>query len=219
MAPYNLLVAQPNFEITHVISEKNIDAPSTLTITGPYLMQERRNRNGRIYEANEMASEVDRYNREFIATKRSLGELNHPPSAEVNPERACHMVTSLVQEGNYYIGKSKILSTPLGQVVRNLIMDGCQLGVSSRGLGQIAKGSDGDRVSGFKLVCVDVVTDPSVDKAFVNGILESKQWILNETNGAFEEAFGKLESNLVHLPKHDTREFLRTLALEFIKQL
>jgi hypothetical protein len=189
---YRLLVEEPTYEIQYLVEEKNRTSPSNLYIKGPFLMANEANKNKRIYPLEEMVREVDRYSTEMIAGNRSTGELNHPQSPEINLERICHMVTELKQNGNIFEGKSRILSTPMGQIVRSLILDGVKLGVSSRALGRLDASGDYNKVSDFRLVAVDVVADPSVPTAFVNGILESKQWILSE-NGNFEPLFNAFE--------------------------
>ena len=177
---YNLLVEQPTYELKYLVEEQNRNSPSNMFIQGPFLMANEANRNKRVYPLEEMVREVSRYDKEMIREKRATGELNHPTSPEINLERACHIVTDLKQNGNIFEGKSKILSTPVGQVVRSLIMDGVKLGVSSRALGRVDQENGVGKVSDFRLVAIDVVADPSVPTAFVNGILESKQWVLKD---------------------------------------
>lgn len=185
-------------------------------------MAEQKNKNGRVYPLDEVVPEVSRYQDEMIKEKRSLGELNHPTSVEVNPERSCHLITEMKQEGNVYIGKSKILSNPIGQIVRSLIMDGVKLGVSTRALGKV----DNGRVSGFHLICTDVVHDPSVNtgkngtQAFVNGIFEAKEWILQD-NGLIVEAYDGFESSLSSLPKRGEHreEKIAAALFEFFEAL
>ena len=184
---YSLLVEAPTYEVKYIVEEKNRNSPSTLHIQGPFLMANEANKNKRVYPLEEMVKEVNRYQSEMIETKRATGELNHPSSPEINLERVCHVITDLKQNGNIFEGKSKVLSTPMGQIVRSLILDGVKLGVSSRALGRLEEDGKGvNRVADFKLVAVDVVADPSVPSAFVNGILESKQWVLAD-NGQFEQ--------------------------------
>lgn len=139
-------------------------------------------------------------------------------SPEVNLERACHMVTELKQDGNLFYGKSKILSTPMGQIVRSLVMDGVKLGVSSRALGKVDEKNGIGHVSDFRLVAIDVVADPSVPTAFVNGIMESKQWVLAE-NGEFEPLYDRFEKNIATLPKKNTDAYLREQFVAFINAL
>lgn len=219
---YKLITEQPFYEFEKIVQEKNLNEPSTMFISGPFLMAEKRNRNGRIYPLKEMVAETNRYRSDFIEQGRAFGELNHPTTAEVNPERACHLMTELVQKDNMFYGKSKILNSPLGNLVKNLLLDGVKLGVSSRALGRITESEDGNHVSNLRLVCVDVVADPSVDKAFVNGVLESRQWIFNESTGHwFEHAAEKLEKGLRDLPPagHLREGYLAQLVIQYIKGL
>lgn len=215
-----LLVEDPVYDLKYLVEEKNKNEPSTLYIQGPFLMSEQKNKNGRIYNLNEMVQEVGRYTAEMIKENRSLGELNHPESVEVNPERACHMITELRQEGNMFYGKSKILSTPIGALVRALIMDNVKLGVSSRALGKLLPQGDTHAVQGFHFICCDIVHDPSVASAFVNGIMESKEWIL-ESNGKIVEAYESFEKRIGNLPKKAVfkEEVLNNAVLELIEVL
>ena len=124
----------PDEQFEYILEEKDRQSPSTLYIKGPYMMAEGKNRNNRSYPLSELTREVERYKSEMINNNRAMGELNHPTNAEVDLERACHMVTEIVQEGNIFYGKSKVLSTPCGQIVRSLINDGVKVGMSSRAL-------------------------------------------------------------------------------------
>jgi hypothetical protein len=215
---YNLLVESPNYELKYLVEEKNRNAPSNMYIQGPFLMADTANRNNRIYPLQQMVEEVDRYSNEIIKNNRATGELNHPTTPDVNLERACHMVTELKQDGNLFHGKSKVLSTPMGQVVRSLMMDGVKLGVSSRALGRVDEKNGVGHVSDFRIVAIDVVADPSVPTAFVNGILESKQWVL-ASNGEFEPLYEKLEKQISSLPKQNKDQYLRECMIEFINSL
>jgi len=216
---YNLLVETPNYELKYLVEEKNRNSPSNLFIQGPFLMADRPNRNNRIYPRNQMVEEVNRYTSEMIVNSRSTGELNHPTSPEVNLERACHMVTELKQNGDIFEGKSKILSTPMGQIVRSLIMDGVKLGVSSRALGRVDNNKQGvGIVSDFRLVAIDVVADPSVPTAFVNGILESKKWVLAES-GEFEPFYDTFEKAISKLPNKERNAYLKEQFITFINAI
>jgi hypothetical protein len=211
----------PEQEFEYIVEDKNGKDERNFFIKGPYMMAEGVNKNNRIYTLNEMVTEIARYNKEMVMTGRACGELNHPTSAEVDLERACHVVTELTQEGNVFIGKSKVLSTPKGLVVRSLINDGVRVGMSSRALGQLIpeSGQEGiNRVKDFKLVAIDCVADPSFSNAFVNGILESKQYVLNKY-GQFEEAYDKFENGLITLPKKHTKEYLTENIIQFLKTL
>ena len=216
---FKLLVAgsAPQDEFEYIVEEKDRNAPSTLYIKGPYMMANDVNRNKRRYPLDEMTREVDRYLIEMVKTGRAMGELNHPTNADVNLERACHIVTDMWREDTVFYGKSKVLSTPCGLIVRALINDGVKVGMSSRALGQlVSEGSDGvSRVKEMRLVAVDCVADPSFPKAFVNGILESKEWVCS-TDGSYEEAYNKFGKSLKSLPKKDLDTFLREQIIKFI---
>lgn len=216
-----LLVEQPapQEEFDYIIEEQNNNKPSNLYITGPYMQCEQVNKNKRVYSEREMDREVNRYITEMVKTKRAMGELNHPTKAEVDLERACHMVVDLRKEGNTYYGKSKVLSTPTGLIVRSLINDGVKIGMSSRALGKLTEESNGiNRVTEFRLVAVDCVADPSCPSAFVNGILESKQFVLRD-DGRLEEHFDKFTNSISSLPRKDVDSFLKEQIIEFLSKI
>jgi len=215
---FKLLIEKPELsDFEYIVEEKNSKEPSKLYIQGPFMMASDKNRNNRIYNLEEMVQEVNRYSEEMIDENRAMGELNHPTTAEVDLERACHIVTELKQNGNIFIGKSKVLSTPCGQIVKSLVMDGVKVGVSSRALGKLDESPDGiSHVKDMKLVAIVCVADPSFPKAFVNGILESKQWVLKESGG-FEEVYDKFEQSVKNLPKKDLDSYLREQIISFIK--
>ena len=148
-------------------------------IRGIFLQGDIKNRNGRIYPVEVLSKEVGRYNKEFVEKKRAFGELGHPDGPTVNLERVSHMITSLKPEGRNFIGEAKIMDTPYGKIVKNLIDEGAQLGVSSRGMGSM-KQVNGKNVinSDFYLAtAADIVADPSAPDAFVEGIMEGKEWV------------------------------------------
>ncbi len=213
-----LLTTEPNFDVEFLFEESSRSGEQSLFINGPYLMAEKKNKNGRIYTLDEMVPEMSRYKKEMIDTKRSLGELNHPASAEINPERAAHMITEINQMGTTFNGKSKVLKTPMGLIVRSLVNDGVKLGTSSRALGKLTEGSRGNVVTNFRYICNDIVHDPSVDVAFVNGILESKEYVLH-ADGSLEEHYDDLETSVERLPKHEVNEFLKEQVLAFLDKL
>ncbi len=205
----------PEEQFEYILEEKNSKEPARLYIQGPYMMCETVNKNQRIYARDDMEKEVNRYVTEMVNTKRAMGELNHPTSAEVNLERACHIVNNLRMEGNYVMGKSQVLSTPMGQIVRSLINDGVKVGMSSRALGKLNEGTGGvNRVTDMRLVAVDCVADPSCPKAFVNGILESKQFVL-DMNGALEEVYEGLEKAIKNLPAKEVQTYLKEQIISF----
>ena len=217
--PYKLLVETPDLhEFEYVIEEQNMGADKTMWIKGVYMMANEVNKNQRMYPLEEMTREVKRYHDDMITPGRAMGELNHPTTADVNLERACHLVTEMNQNGNYFVGKSKVLSTPMGKIVENLIKDGVKVGMSSRALGKLNEEGGTNVVEDMKLVAIDCVADPSCPKAYVNGILESKQWILNK-EGDFLEAYDNLESGLATLPKHDVESYIKEQVISFINKI
>jgi len=218
---FRLLVETPAPEeqFEYILEEKNPKEPAKLHIQGPYMMCNEVNRNQRVYERDDMEREVNRYIKEMITTKRAMGELNHPASAEVNLERACHIVSELKFNGNVVIGKSQVLSTPMVQIVRSLINDGVKVGMSSRALGKLNEEAGGiNRVSDMRLVAIDCVADPSCPKAFVNGILESKQYVVN-SKGELEEIYNIFENSLKKLPIKEVQSYLKEQILGFFKHL
>ena len=218
---FKLIVETPsdNNDFQYIVAEKNSNEPRSFYIKGPYMMAEGANRNKRIYSLDEMRTESKRYTEEMIKPGRAMGELNHPTTADVDLGRACHLVTELTQDGNVFYGKSKVLSTPTGLIVRSLIDDGVRVGMSTRGLGMLVSESSGNsRVIDFRLVAVDCVADPSFPKAFVNGILESKQYVLAQ-NGSFEEKYENFENRIKTLPRNNKEEYLKNSILSFINNL
>ena len=156
-------------------------------IEGVFLQGEIKNRNGRMYPISTLQREAVNYNRKYIEKGRALGELGHPDGPTINLDRVSHLITSLKQEGNNYVGKARLLDTPMGNIAKNLIDEGVKLGVSSRGLGTIRE-RDGVKVvmDDFMLAtAADIVADPSAPDAFVNGIMEGKEWVYN--SGAIQE--------------------------------
>jgi hypothetical protein len=209
----------PEEQFEYILEEKNSKEAPKLFIQGPYMMCDSINRNQRIYEKSDMEREVNRYVSEMINTKRAMGELNHPTSAEVNLERACHITTNLKFEGNLVVGRSQVLSTPMGQIVRSLINDGVKVGMSSRALGKLSEETGGiNRVTDMRLVAIDCVADPSCPKAFVNGILESKQYVINQ-DGTHEEVYETFSNALKSLPRKNIEDFLKEQIVSFFNML
>ena len=179
------LIKEINETVNYLVEEA--DGKKVLHIEGPFLVAEKKNRNGRLYEFNTLRKEVDRYTEEYINKHRAFGELGHPESPSINLDRVSHMITSLREEGTQWIGRAKILDTPMGNIARSLIEGGAQLGVSSRGMGSLKN------VNGVNIVqpdfylatAADIVADPSAPGAFVQGIMEGKEWML--VNGVWTE--------------------------------
>jgi len=168
-----------DYAIEPVIIEENEKGQKEYFIEGIFMQSEIKNRNGRVYPKDVMEKEVNRYVKEFVEKDRAFGELGHPEGPTINLDKVSHMITKLEADGNNYVGRAKILSTPNGQIVRNLIDDGAKLGVSSRGLGSLEQ-KDGAQVvkSDFQLATAgDIVADPSAPEAFVEGIMEGVEWI------------------------------------------
>ncbi len=168
-------------EISNVkIITEGKGANKSLHIEGVFLQGELKNRNGRVYPIQTLSREVGRYNENFIKNGRALGELGHPEGPTVNLDRVSHKITSLVQEGNNFRGKAKLLETPMGKIAKSLLSEGVKLGVSSRGVGSLKEDHRGCKVVGedFQLsTAADIVADPSAPDAFVNGIMEGKEWV------------------------------------------
>ena len=216
------LTTELHEQLDFLVEEKNTQEPLKYYIAGPYMMAEKQNQNGRIYQLDEMSKEVDRYLTNMVQTRRSIGEMNHPQSTEVNPVNACHLVTELKQNGNYFMGKSLILDTPMGQLLKSLVKDKIQMGISTRGLGNLAESSAGKKVSNFHLICLDVVHQPSVQNAMLESILESREWMLGNDGNIIEvsqDAFTNLKENVSTLPKKQTEAFLKEHLLKFFEAL
>jgi hypothetical protein len=162
-------------EDIEVLTEANASGVKQYKIRGIFMQADIKNRNGRTYPVETLAKEVKRYNEQFITKKRAFGELGHPDGPTVNLERVSHMITSLKPEGRNFIGEAKIMDTPYGKIVKNLIDEGAQLGVSSRGMGSISNGTVGRDF--YLATAADIVADPSAPDAFVEGIMEGKEWI------------------------------------------
>ena len=171
-----------------IVEERN--GKKSLYIEGVFLQGDIKNRNGRMYPAGTLAKEVSRYNEAFVNKGRALGELGHPDGPTVNLDRVSHKITSLRQEGANFVGRAKILNTPMGSIAKNLLDEGVKLGVSSRGVGSVSMNNEGVNVVGedFMLAtAADIVADPSAPDAFVDGFMEGKDWIWD--GGVLREKF------------------------------
>ena len=172
------LITEEIDQVEVIVEERN--GKKNLFIEGIFLQGEIKNRNGRMYPMQTLSREVGRYNENFVAKGRAPGELGHPDGPTVNLDRVSHKITSLRQEGNNFIGKAQILSTPMGNIAKSLLGEGVKLGVSSRGVGSLNKTNEGYSVVGedFTLAtAADIVSDPSAPDAFVDGIMEGKEWV------------------------------------------
>ena len=180
------LITEGNFENVQVLEEE-ANGKKHLYIEGVFLQAEIKNRNGRVYPFGVLEREVGRYNEQYIGAGRALGELGHPDGPTVNLDRVSHKIVSLKAEGSNFMGKAQILTTPMGDIAKNLLENGVKLGVSSRGMGSIEErnGSNYVRDDFMLATAADIVADPSAPDAFVNGIMEGKEWIWE--NGIIRE--------------------------------
>src|SRR6056300_402375 len=171
------LISEEIQDAEYLVEETN--GKKNYKIRGVFLQSDIKNRNGRIYENDILSKEVDRYSKEFIDKKRAFGELGNPDGPTVNLERVSHMITSLKSEGKNFIGEAKIMDTPYGKIVKGLIDEGAQLGVSSRGMGSLVTKNGSNYVGRdfYLATAADIVADPSAPDAFVEGIMEQKEWI------------------------------------------
>tara|TARA_Y100000034_G_scaffold135747_1_gene208915 strand:- start:1920 stop:2567 length:648 start_codon:yes stop_codon:yes gene_type:complete len=180
------LITEMTEDIQVLIEEDKETGAKNHYIQGVFMQAEQKNRNGRIYPLGIMENEVARYNKDLVSRNRAMGELNHPQGPTVNLDRVSHMIKELNVHGNDVQGKAKLLDTPMGNIAKNLVNEGAQLGVSSRGMGSLEERNGANYVKDdFMLSAVDIVADPSAPGAFVNGIMEGKEWIWD--NGVIKE--------------------------------
>ena len=194
-------------EDIEVLTEANTKGGKDYKIKGVFMQADIKNRNGRVYPVETLAKEVSRYTTEYINKRRAFGELGHPDGPTVNLERVSHMITSLKPEGKNFIGEAKVMDTPYGKIVKNLIDEGAQLGVSSRGMGSIQSTGQGNVVGKdfYLATAADIVADPSAPDAFVEGIMEGKEWVWDN---------GVLKSKTVEEYKSEIERARRTELAE-----
>ena len=190
-------------------------------ITGPFLVYDKPNKNNRVYSKDTLSKEVSRYNEEFVKTNRALGELGHPDTPSLNLERVSHKIISLEDNGEAFIGKAMILETPYGNIVKNFIDSGVNLGVSSRGMGSLTQTKEGYNLvqDDFRLAtAADIVADPSAPGAFVNGIMENKEWLF--VDGRFVEAdIDSAKKQIRQASRKDLERVALNLFENFIRKL
>jgi len=180
------LITEMTEDVTYLVEEDKETGKKSHYIQGVFMQAEQKNRNGRIYPLGIMTNEVTRYNKDLVSRNRAMGELNHPQGPTVNLDRVSHMIKDLNVQGNDVVGKAKLLDTPMGNIAKNLVGEGAQLGVSSRGMGSLEEKDGTNYVKDdFMLSAIDIVADPSAPGAFVNGIMEGKEWIWE--NGIIKE--------------------------------
>jgi len=183
------LISESIAQNVEYITEEKANGKKDYKIKGVFMQAEIKNKNGRVYPMEILQKEVARYNKEFIKENRAYGELGHPEGPTINLERASHMITALYQDGQNFIGEAKILATPMGEIVKTLMEEGAKLGVSSRGMGSLETKKNGAsyvRDDFYLATAADIVSDPSAPSAFVEGIMEGKEWVWN--HGALMEA-------------------------------
>ena len=210
------LISEAIEDVEYITEEKE-NGGKNYKIRGIFMQADVKNRNGRVYPMEVLEKEVNRYNKKFINEDRAFGELGHPDGPTVNLERVSHMVTELYPDGKNFVGEAKILKTPMGEIVKNLMDEGAKLGVSSRGMGSLDQrnGANYVRNDFYLATAADIVADPSAPNAFVEGIMEGKEWVWN--HGSL------IESELVEMKKRldvqKRRRQANAEALEFAKFL
>ena len=210
------LISEAVEEVEYITEEKE-DGGKNYKIRGIFMQADIKNRNGRVYPMEVLDEEVKKYNKNFIQQNRAFGELGHPDGPTVNLERVSHMITSLKPDGKNFIGEAKIMDTPMGKIVKNLMDEGAKLGVSSRGMGSLRQKGGANVVSDdfYLATAADIVADPSAPNAFVEGIMEGKEWVWN--NGALVEAHVADLKKKFDVKRHQRQVNLE--ALEFAKFL
>ena len=209
------LISEAIRDVEYICEEK--DGNRDYKIKGIFMQADVKNRNGRVYPMEVLQKEVNRYNMENNNEKRAFGELGHPDGPTVNLERASHMITSLKPDGKNFIGEAKILKTPMGEIVKSLMDEGAKLGVSSRGMGSLDQrnGANYVRNDFYLATAADIVADPSAPNAFVEGIMEGKEWIWN--NGSLVEA--ELERAKRRIETRVRKRQVNENTLEFLRFL
>ena len=211
------LISEHFSDDVEYITEEKEDGKKNYKLKGVFLQAEIKNRNGRVYPMEVLEKEVKRYNEEFIKENRAYGELGHPDGPTVNLDKVSHMVTSLEADGKNFIGEAKVMSTPMGKIVQNIMDDGGKLAVSSRGMGSLVKKNGANYVNDdfYLATAADIVADPSAPNAFVEGIMEGKEWVWN--NGLIKEAeVAEIKENIEENSRTNNS---KQNALEFAKFL
>ena len=210
------LISEEIQDVEYICEEKD-NGKKNYKIKGVFMQADIKNRNGRVYPYEILENEVKRYNKDYVGQNRAFGELGHPEGPTVNLERASHMITSLTPDGKNFIGEAKILNTPMGNIVQSLMDEGAKLGVSSRGMGSLDQknGANYVRNDFYLATAADIVADPSAPNAFVEGIMEGKEWVWN--NGSLVEA--ELERQKRRINERVRKRQENENALEFIRFL
>ena len=202
------------------ITEEKEDGKKNYKIKGVFMQADIKNRNGRVYPMETLQKEVARYNKQYIKEKRAFGELGHPDGPTVNLDKVSHMVTSLKPDGKNFIGEAKVMGTPMGEIVKNIMEDGGKLAVSSRGMGSLSKKNGANYVNDdfYLATAADIVADPSAPNAFVEGIMEGKEWVWNH-GSLIESQLVKMQERVnTRVRKRQANEDALELAT-FLKML
>ena len=212
------LITEMNEDVDLLI-ESSDTGKKNYFISGVFMQAEQKNRNGRIYPMNVLGPKVDQYNENFVTKKRAFGELNHPKGPTVNLDRVSHIVNDLVVEGNNFTGKAKIMDTPMGKIVKSLMDEDARLGVSTRGMGSLKSQNGVNLVQpDFSLAAIDIVADPSAPDAFVDGIMEGKEWIWE--NGILKEkTISEYETIIRNTPAKKMQDTFTSLFEDFLRRL
>ena len=221
------LITEYREDSVEVITEAKEDGKKNYFIEGIFMQGDIKNRNGRIYPSATLENEMGRYQKEFIETKRALGELGHPDGPQINGDRVSHLITEMRRDGNDFYGKAKILSTPMGEIVKSLLDEGVKIGVSTRGLGSVKAGRDGvmEVQKDFHLSTVDIVTDPSAPNAFVNGIMENVEYYYDIASGnwranqVIQEIQEEVEKKINRVVRTIDEETATRMFQTFVKSL
>lgn len=202
------------------LKEEDEKGKSNYKIKGIFLQGNIKNRNGRVYPVEVLEKEVNRYNKEFVDENRAYGELGHPDGPTVNLERVSHMVTSLKRDGDNFVGEAKIMSTPMGKIVENIMDDGGKLAVSSRGMGSLEqkKGANYVKDDFYLATAADIVADPSAPQAFVEGIMEGREWVWN--NGILKEVeIAEIQEDIERNIRSRNAKYQALAFAKFLKKL
>lgn len=202
------LITEVFNEDCEVLTEATESGKKNYFIEGIFMQGDIKNRNGRIYPSQVLEKEMNRYNKDFIQTKRALGELGHPDGPQINGDRVSHLITEMKRDGSNFVGKAKILGTPMGEIVKTFIDEGVKVGVSTRGLGSVKPTKEGimEVQNDFHLATVDVVTDPSGPNCFVNGIMENTEYYYDITSGTW-----RAQQFIEQAVKEVKKEYKRTV--------
>lgn len=214
-----------------IIEQENPNAHKFIRVKGPYIVTEQKNANGRVYDKGLMEKCVEEWRKTCVNQGRALGEMNHPPHTDIDQERACHRVTDITQDGKIWIGESVVLTsspdgsikgTPMGDILASILQHGGKPGMSTRGVGEISESGRIDK--DYKLITVDCVANPSGPGCFVNGILESKEFVVDTYGDIIEKHFEKFENGLKNIPTHSThtdlgKAYVSSLIENFIENM